>query len=361
MRGRRPNVMFLPVSGDRGVGECARSMVLAEAFARRHPGARLRFVLSERSPVVASGAAETLGEVHRIPGSPTFHTREVVRILGEDPPDVAVFDNAGRTAQLARARALGVRTVYVSSRPTTRRKGFCLRRLRFCDQLWLVGFRSRAKTLSAWERLKLRVFPGTEVLHLDAIGPESVAARREALKTRLGIGEDPYVFFAPGGGGWSVGGRPAAEMFLESARGVATETGLRCIVTPGPLHAGSLREAPGVTVFPATPSETADLTHDARLLVIGGGSMVGQALACGQVAVAVPLGGTDQRARVDALAEQGVLASSEADSDAVRRASVSLLQDPDRTDRIRLRIEAMGLRNGLELAVESLGRLLYPR
>src|SRR5262245_54817706 len=66
-------VLFVPVSGPRGMGEYARALVIATAVARRNPRLEIHFALSGEAPY----AAETPFPKTLLPSSPTFHSPEM--------------------------------------------------------------------------------------------------------------------------------------------------------------------------------------------------------------------------------------------------------------------------------------------
>jgi hypothetical protein len=112
-------MLFIPVSAPRGTGEYARALAVASAVTQRHPDAAIHFIVSRE----AAYADSVPFPVTRLPASATFHTPEVRDVIRSFAPDVVVFDNAGRTAQLRAARAAGARVVFVSSRSRPRRSG----------------------------------------------------------------------------------------------------------------------------------------------------------------------------------------------------------------------------------------------
>src|SRR5437016_2257437 len=146
-------LLFVPVSGPRGMGEYARCLVVATAMARRRADLVIHFALSRAAPQAATAPfPATL-----LPASPTFHTREVCALIGDFRPDVVVFDNAGRTRQLRAAHAAGARVIFVSSRPRQRRKAFRLRWMGLIDEHWIAWPEFMAGSLTPVERLKLRL------------------------------------------------------------------------------------------------------------------------------------------------------------------------------------------------------------
>ncbi|MGH8311222.1 MAG: hypothetical protein ACRETX_15675, partial [Steroidobacteraceae bacterium] len=101
---------------------------------RRRPEADIRFVVSREAPYAESVPFHTT----LLPSSPTFHPRQVAELMTEFKPGLVVLDNAGRTAQLHAARAVGARVVFVSSRERQRRRAFRVRWMRLIDEHWIA-------------------------------------------------------------------------------------------------------------------------------------------------------------------------------------------------------------------------------
>ena len=181
-------LLFVPVSGEFGMGEYARSLNLALAFARHRPDADIHFVISARAPYAKSlpfGSTE-------LPNSPTFHSPEVCRLIEDMRPDIVVFDNAGRGAQLAAARRSGARIVYISARPRQRRKAFRLSWMRMLDEHWIAYPEFVAGPLSAVERIKLKWLKRPTIRHLDCLLPSLTAAEQAGLYSRIGVTPGSY-------------------------------------------------------------------------------------------------------------------------------------------------------------------------
>src|SRR5580692_2480153 len=127
-------VLFVPVSAARGFGEYARARELAHGIQRRWPQAQLHFVLSAQ----ASYATQCPFPATLLPGSATLHTPQVVALLAAFQPDIVIFDNAGRGAQIRAARARGARVVYISSRRRQRARAFRLSWMRRLSEHWIA-------------------------------------------------------------------------------------------------------------------------------------------------------------------------------------------------------------------------------
>jgi hypothetical protein len=349
-----PRLLFVPVSGAQGAGEYFRSLTLARAAQRRWPQASISFILNRE----AGYAARTPFATELIDGSPTHDSAAVNGVLARLRPHVVIFDSAGRRAQLACARGAGARTVYISSRPSARWKGFRLRRMRELDQHWLVWPTALEGGLSSWERLKLKLAPGVRIVHLDVIFPEPDSIRAQATCGSLGVTPGAYTLFCAGGGGHASEGRPAPDAFALAAAEVARAHGGRVLWIRGPNYSGTVTSLPGVKVVDAVAAEQmVDLLSEARLGVLNGGSLLLQALALGLPTVVAPVAG-DQRQRIAACAARGVVRASDLDVAALATASLGLLGDATGYDSLKRRVAALGLRNGVDTALDALASLL---
>jgi ADP-heptose:LPS heptosyltransferase len=350
-----PSLIFLPVSGPKGMGEYIRCLTIAEAFQKRWPGARIRFVINRQAPYADAVPFDT----EFLEGSPTANTPAVCDLFERERPDVVIFDNAGRTKQLRAASRCGARTVFISRR-RKRLKAFRTTWLRMLDQHWIAYPKEIEGPLFIHERLMLRFNPGPEIIFLGAVFPESSPEKRDALKAKLEIGEERYLLFSPGGGGAHSSAPRATELFTNAAALVAAATSLKVIVVLGPGFRGDVADLPGVTLIPSlSHEEMSDLIHDAVLLVINGGTTLTQALVLRKPCVAVPVA-DDQAARIRRCAKMRLVVHGTLDADAMCGEVLSLLDDPGKREELVARVTALGLTNGARLAVEALERLLEP-
>jgi len=351
-----PSFLFVPVTGGEGLGEFARCLTLAHAVLERWPASRVRFVRDRQAPEIDDDRIETL----EITGSPTYNSSRINGWMALDPPDVAVFDSTGRRSQLDEAGRLGAKRVLIASRPSRRRKVLLRRMLSRAEQVWLVESDDRRRQLDTWERLNhWLTVDGPRIVFVEALFPTSVETRRDDVIREMGLDGKRFALFSPGGGGWVVNERPAADLYIEAAQRVSRESDLATVVITGPLHEGELGETPGVIVKRSlAPERLADLMHDAAILVLGGGSSVGQAIAMHKPLVASALGGSDQAERVSRYAEQGLLVSCAPEPSGLAESVLGLHADPARRRAMLERQSARSIRNGLETALDSLAELV---
>ena len=190
-----PRLLFVPVSGPFGMGEYARSAAIAHAVRARWPRAAVRFLLSREAPY----AADPRFDATLLPASPTRCTAQVNAAIAAFAPDVVIFDNAGRTAQLRAARSAGAAVVFVSARRRQRRRAGRLRWLRLIDEHWIAYPRVLDAPPGLLETLKRRWLRRPEPRHLDVILPPADPARRARGFADLALETAP-VLVVPGGG-----------------------------------------------------------------------------------------------------------------------------------------------------------------
>jgi len=334
------------------MGEYARCLAIATALAGRLPGVGLHFALSREAPYAAGTPFPTT----LLPSSATFHTREVRALIREFAPQLVLFDNAGRTAQLRAARDAGARIVYVSSRRRQRRKAFRLAWMRLIDEHWIAYPDFIAGAPTRLERLKLRALGRPAVRYIDTLLPASDAQRAAACRARFGLQAGNYVLVVPGGGSAHPGAERAPEIVAAAAAGIARHGTPTLLVGPDAGGAGLerpplLRSAPRLP-----PEELAELIRGARLVVCNGGDTLLQALSCALPCVAVPIA-HDQAHRIACCVRAGLAVRAELAAPAIESAALGLLaRQPASTDAARF--GQPRVRNRMEEVLDALTALL---
>jgi glycosyltransferase involved in cell wall biosynthesis len=353
------------VSGKFGTGEYARSLAIAQGVASRWPGAALLFILSREAPYAATAPIPT----ELLDSSPTFHTGAVVDIIRRWRPDVVIFDNAGRTAQLRAAKRAGARVVYISSRPRQRNKAFRLRWMRILDEHWIAYPQFVAGPLVFMERMKLKFMHRPEVRYLDVILARPTDVSRPLARLSLEVGE--YVLVVPGGGTGHPGAKHAVGEFLDAARALAA-AGRDVVFVGRALEVGGAWEVGGAaeagaraegggrlrTVASLPQSELAEVMRGAQLVLVNGGSTLLQAIACGKACIAVPIAG-DQSERIRRCVSAGVAIAVPLESQAMVHATQELADDKSRVNALAGRALALGLADGVDVALRALTALLH--
>jgi UDP-glucoronosyl and UDP-glucosyl transferase len=347
------------------MGEFARCSAIASAALERWPHASVHFVLSRHAPYIS----RTPFPVTLLPSSATFHPAAVIELMRAWLPNVVIFDNAGRSAQLEAAHRLGARIVFISSRRRQRRRAFRLSWMRLIDEHWFAYPKLIAGELGLMERAKLKLLSRPVVRYLDVImargeqrrGPAASAAEPDAAA-------ESGVVVIPGGGTGHPGGEDAAAQFLAAARCLAAAGFATTFV--GPTEGSGVASSDGASTssdaaamaalrcVDALPqSELAALMRGARLVIANGGSTLLQAIACGAPCVAAPIAG-DQRERIRRCAAAGVaLEAAPSAADLATKARALLEDEPARTALAR-RAAKLGLADGVEVALDALANFV---
>jgi hypothetical protein len=343
-------VLFVPVSAPRGFGEYARTREIARAVQRRWPDAQLHFVLSEQAPY----ARDCPFPVTLLPGSATLHTRQVVNLLKSFQPQLVIFDNAGRTAQIRAARTGGARVVYISSRARQRRKAFRWGWMRLLSEHWIAYPSFIAGELGFWERLKLRVLGRPAVRFLDTVLP--VASAVTAVPA-VGAGE--FVLVVPGGGTAHPGARDAPRIIGDAAAGLAAR-GIRTLLVgiAAAEPVAAVPEGSLLTYLPLLPQgQLIDLLRRAQVVVCNGGDTLLQAIACGCACVAVPIA-HDQAARIARCRDLRLVRDAPLVATAIIQAVVGLAGNEAQRQELIMRGRAAGLGDAMPQILDWMAALV---
>jgi hypothetical protein len=348
--------LFIPVSGSGGAGEYFRSLAVARAVERCWPGSSIRFLVS-RDAAYSQGGPYPAVLLDR---SPTFESTAVIRAIEDHRPHVVVFDSAGRVEQQQAARRVGARVVFVSSRPSIRRKGFSLRRMRATDQHWIAQPRFLGGELTAFEQWKRKLAPRLEVLLLEVIHEPVDEAGTRALQQQFGVLPGGYVLACPGGGGVFGHGPDAAQVFFDAASRVRAESGLPVVAVLGSRFVVPASLPQGVHVLSGVPNgQLMGMLRDAKAGMVNGGSLLMQAIAQHTPCVAAPIA-DDQPPRIDKTAACGYVRGAKLDATELAESAVSLLREDASREGLRARLMQLDLRNGIDVAMDAIGRLLPP-
>ena len=348
-------MLFVPVSGARGMGEYARALALATAAARRLPQLQVHFIVSREAPYAADlPFPKTL-----IPASPTMHIAEVVEVIRTFRPTLVVFDNAGRTKQLHAAAKAGAHVIYVSSRLRQRHKAFRPQWMRAMDEHWIAYPEFIAGSPGVLEKLMLAVMGRPKLRFLDAFLPPSEPERAQEALRQFGVREGEYVLVVPGGGSDYERAKNAPQIIAEAARRLAVR-GYPVIVVGVPKLESNEIQTVELRLSPRIPMATlGELIRRAKLVISNGGDTLLQTLACNRACVAIPIAG-DQPHRIEKCVQASLAVSATLDSADVERVALSVLENAELRERLERSSTQAGITNAMEGALETLERLARP-
>lgn len=336
-------ILMIPVSSPSGIGEYMRCLILADALKARWPALDLRFLLSREAPVAATCPypAELLACSATLAGAAVERCLEVLR------PDLVIFDCAGRARHARAARRLGARVIYVSQHRRKRARGFAWGRLIALDAHWITQFRFIDGDLGPLERLKLHVLrkPAPHFL-----GPVHADPAPELPAEFADYRDRPYSLWAAGGGGHRNGTHSATECFHAAAAEFGSPERPVLLVAGANYSGPPLPDGAGLRVVRSLPHATLmTLVAQARLVVCGGGDLMGQALALGRNVLAVAVA-KDQPPRIAACVARGLVRTASLDIPALAAAAQVAHTTP--------LAPVVEERDGLRRAVDEVGRLL---
>jgi hypothetical protein len=344
------------------MGEYARCSAIASAALERWPHASVHFVLSRHAPYVS----RTPFPVTLLRSSATFHPAAVIELMRAWLPNVVIFDNAGRSAQLRAAHRLGARIVFISSRGRQRRRAFRLSWMRLIDEHWIAYPKLIAGDLGLMERAKLKLLGRPVVRYLDVImarraqGREmSASAAEPDAAAHSGVAAE--VIVVPGGGTGHPGAEGAAVQFLAAARSLAAAGYATTYVGPTDGVASSAGAGAGAGAGMAAlrcvdslpQPDLAALMRGARLVIANGGSTLLQAIACGAPCVAAPIAG-DQRERIRRCVAAGVALEAAPSASDLETKARALLEDEPARAALARRAAQLDLADGIEVALDAL-------
>jgi spore coat polysaccharide biosynthesis predicted glycosyltransferase SpsG len=351
-------ILFVPVSGPYGMGEFARCSAIATAALERWPQASVHFLLSQHAPYIS----RLPFPVTRLPASATFHSMQVIDFMQAWRPDVVIFDNAGRSAQLKAAHRLGARIVFISSRRRQRRRAFRLSWMRLLSEHWIAYPKIIAGELGFVERAKLKLLRRPLVRYLDVIMARAAQGADENVAPRA-VSTRGDIVVIPGGGTGHPGAQHAAREFFTAARNLAAAGFATAFVGPA-QNAGSEQRPDAanlaqLTCVAALPqADLAALMRGARLVIANGGSTLLQAIACGAACVAAPIAG-DQRERIRACVAAGVAVRAAPLAADLEGKARRLLEDETARAALAHRAAALELADGVEVALAALAALRH--
>lgn len=359
-----PRVLFVPASGPTGSGEYYRALALAAALRRIDPTVEMHVVRSRLARVDESSGLI----VHELDDTPARAGHEMQALIERLRPALAVFDGSGRTAQLRAVRRHGGRVVWVSNRPSRRRRALAWSRLRWIDLHLLLGTEAARGPLRGWDRWRARRCPSARHRRATAILPHTDEADRrlpEALQALLKTA--PAVFVSGGGGQVTADGTPVPELFAAAAERFHRRTGRAALVVLGPQYTGARSPDPsatidgtmGVITLPSLPTgQLGAVLERAGLIVAGAGNMLSnQVVRAGRPCVMTATGGHDQPERLADYAARGAVRSSPLDAEQLADAAVAVHQDAALRSALVERLGRLGLEDDTDRVASWLAEL----
>lgn len=286
-------VLFIPVSSPEGIGEYMRSVILADAIRDTWPQAEIGFILNRHAPYASACPYPAL----LLDASPTKCEALVNAHMREFCPGLVIFDASGRQSQLAQAKALGAKVIFISQHKSKRRRGMKIGRARLTDKHWVVQPEFVIGEPSWLSQHKLKWLGLTKP---QCIGPVFTNPQPEIQASMLAmhsLERHEFVLLNAGSGGHKIDNELAADRFAEVAKAIAA-TGRRAVLVLGPNYPKAQPQIPGVLCLSQVDNKDFITLLDAcRYAVISGGDTLLQAIALSVPTLAVPVS-KDQPKRI---------------------------------------------------------------
>jgi hypothetical protein len=344
-----PFALFVPQHQGGGTGEFFRLLSLAQALRRRDADIRIEFLLPHQCKMRHLLPFPYLCNEMQDAQRQLFYDRELRRLR----PTAAVFDKTCRGGTLRLCRRLGIRSACLSDEPGTCAKAFRADWLWQLDMHWHQRYLLDRSPFTPWQRALSRI-SSTHRLVFDACFTEEPPAADElpvAVARRL---EAPFVLFVPGGGGYSLGDRPASTVFLDAAETVYRACGVETLTLTGTRFEQPAETPATLTLPEVSQAQLMALMRRALLVVTSGGGCLHQAMACATPTLAISVGGADQPARIAHYASKAWIRTAEPSAEGLVRATLPLLQDSGELRQMRERLAGLAVSNGIPLTAGSL-------
>ncbi|MCH1919602.1 hypothetical protein L9G15_09175 [Shewanella sp. A3A] len=344
-------ILFIPVSSAEGIGEYMRSLIIAHAAKQRWPELDIHFILSRKAPYAHDCPFNT----HLVDSSPTKETAKVNQIIQELNPSVVIFDASGRKSQLACARAVGAKVVFISQHRKKRARGMKIGRAKLTDLHLVVQPEFAIEPLSWLERLKCHCFNISRPLHVGMVFTPPEPATTALLLEKFQLAKDNYVLVNAGSGAHFIGDRLATDVFAEQATMLAQQ-GVKIVLVVGRNYPEEAPVHPNMVTIPSLNNdEFIALLANARAALLSGGGTMLQAIALHIPTLAFAVA-KDQHERVAACANAGVI-EAVTSIETIAPTLLKICSDAH-NQKQRALLTKLDVRNGLEGIIRELEEIL---
>lgn len=335
-------VLFIPVSTPEGIGEYARSLIIAERLTREFENAEITFILNENVSYLASCPFPYL----LAKDTPTKDSKSVLKHIDEVKPDLVFFDASGRAEQFRAAKKQGAIVCFLSQHEKKRARGLKFNRLFHTDFHWVVQPSFAIRPLSSWQRLKLKLAKKSIPKNIGAV----FECSPQAVYQNYGLESGEYLLFNAGSGGHRVNGELASDIFFRTAQVTHENIGKKCIVVMGNNYPQELPKDNNITVIKSLASkEFVNLVKHAYFSVLSGGDTLLQAISMGSNVLAVAVA-KDQSLRINRCEQQGLVKSASLNSTSIYQlVSEEVNQMEEKTTN-----QCLEGKLGLEIIIEDL-------
>lgn len=316
-------VLFIPVSGKVGIGEYSRSLIIANELKSQVAEVDIAFILSREAPY----AMTCPFSVYQTDLSATKCTKQVTQIMADYKPDVVVFDSSGRAKQLAFAKKLGVKTVFLSYYDKKRTQGLRLNRLSHIDVHFVTQLPIFISSLTRWQHLKLKVKRIAPPRCIGSVFSPITKEHSKKILNQYGLKQKEYFFVSSGSGAHKVlSGAYVSDVFFNAVKTQASSS-MKVVQVFGGLYPKNLPKNENMICLQSLKNdEFIALLAGSKGAIVTGGDTLGQTLSLHIPSVSVAVA-KDQLARVNKASELGLCLSADQNEESIRQAFLELVSE----------------------------------
>ncbi len=348
----KPVILFIPVSSTKGIGEYTRSMILAETLLSENNNFDIHFIINK----YVNYANDSPYKVHYSQHSATKDTPTVKAVMKQIRPDIVIFDCAGRSQQMAYAKSLGAKVIFISQHKRKRARGLKLQRLLNTDLHWVVQTNYAISKINWLSRIKLNLLSKPIPKNIGPILPKIDHHQTQKILSKYQLLSRQYYIFCSGSGGHKVKSQFAADIYYQSAVQFSQQHKIPSVVIFGPNYPNEIPKDNFVQCYRFIPSaEYIILLNEAKGCVISAGDTLLQSIELQRPCVAAPVS-KDQPARLKICAAQGLLIPSKPTVQELC-INASLLMNKKHYEAVKNRIKEIQPVCGLDIAIKDINRL----
>lgn len=327
-----------------------RCLNIATIIHQRHPEWRLRFVLSAEAPYRNTHPFDAVyfeGSTDNCENNRLFRSARTALISKEleKKPDLVIFDSCGNGKHFLYCWQKKIPTVYISPKEEPKKRSFRLRGLLGINQNWLFPVFPGEEMLRTREKWLCKFF-GIRPIHMSAAYcPENIEGAKKWLE-KQNLDPTRLIVFVPGGGTYSIDGKPSPQWFLEASKEAHALLDCQCLLVSGSAFKQQSNVKDIVCIEHLPNALLMGVLSLARTAVINGGSLVLQSICLKKPVVVVPLGPDEQIVRASKGNEQGLLLKASHEKESIVSALEKLYFDGGIRADIEANLKRLDMKNG---------------
>jgi len=302
-------ILFIPVSSTSGIGEYARSLIIANEIKKQQPTIDIHFVLNSEVSYFSSCPYS----VHPCQGSATKDIDGVNNIIKNLKPDLVIFDASGRSQQIKQAKKIGAKVAFISQHKSKRSRGLKLNRLFNIDKHWVVQPSFCIQPLGKFQMLKLSLFKKVPPKNVGAVFSSNIESSKLEVLRRFNLRENDFFIFNAGSGGHKTSKELCADLYYQAAKLFYQQMNITCVMVFGDNYPKNIPDSSQnddnknfICIRSLTNSEFIALLVMAKGRVISAGDTILQCIDLNKVSAAAAVS-KDQPKRLADCVEQELI------------------------------------------------------